>query len=642
MQPFVLSALLSFAIYQLMAYIEILPFRGWLRVGSININFDPRAARWVKRSLLALITLAIVFGMLFVHERLSPLDAISRNRTNIVLGFLFGPLFAIWLNTVINHPPGQPLSRGLVLGGVGLIAFCLIGSAGDQTGKLFEKIGRKISGVKGFGLEVSLSESQRKNDPSQGALPLAGSSSQSKSTGLGYASQLDIIIERDKEYVKDLFGKTDENSLAGLDRARELAAFAITPPMKCLAGWLEANSDDTYVNERLSPFVSAFRRMPTLDDEPRRKEVSAAFVQNLVSMASDVEAFGATKEVQKACAPLLRIFCPSFIEADSNGVFDVSDRPNLLTCLKSLPKQGAQNDPVLTNADSLSEKLQRSMEGGALATRPYFAIAHASFMMQLKQYEAAATILYEWLNQHQPRKGSEGIDNWFALRARSILAAYSEEWVLKQGYSAPTVLRNEHLTNLGVVRRGFQDALGKFQLLKVRVQPDWEAADFKKPDACAMKDDDKKFEHRGRLLGSYVSIELTRIQNQLHHPDYKLKFVESTNADIARLANLDLSCLPESPEPALVYAQILESYALNMVQYVKARQDAESSESKSRRLNLASRAVILGLEITHEQAQKDLNRTNANFLERVAPSEWVSTRESLQQTNSELKKAMDD
>ena len=103
MQPFVLSALLSFAIYQLMAYIEILPFRGWLRVGSININFDPRAARWVKRSLLALITLAIVFGMLFVHERLSPLDAISRNRTNIVLGFLFGPLFAIWLNTVINH-----------------------------------------------------------------------------------------------------------------------------------------------------------------------------------------------------------------------------------------------------------------------------------------------------------------------------------------------------------------------------------------------------------------------------------------------------------------------------------------------------------------------------------------------------------
>jgi hypothetical protein len=262
-------------------------------------------------------------------------------------------------------------------------------------------------------------------------------------------------------------------------------------------------------------------------------------------------------------------------------------------------------------------------------------------MTQLGQYEAAAAILHGWLSRQKRRPGSEITDNWLALRARSMLAAYFEEWLLKQGSSAPTALRNEHLNNLGIVRKGLEDALGKSQLLKSRVRSNREIAEFKQPGACGAQDDAKLALWR-RLFSSYVSIDLTRIQNQLRHPDYKLKFVESTNADIVRLANLDLSCLSEYPPPTLVYAQILDSYALNMVQYVKARKDVESSDDKSKRLNLAGRAVAYGLEITHDQAQQDLNRTSANFLERVASSDWVSARESLQQTNVELRTAMED
>jgi hypothetical protein len=649
MQPFVLSALLSFAIYQFMAYVEIPPFRGWLRIGSVNVNFGPAAARWAKRVLIAAITLVIVFGVLFVHERLSPLDAISRNRTNIVLGFLFGPLFAIWLNSVFNHPPGQPLSRGLVVGGIGLILFCLIGSAGSQTGKLLEQIGKKISGVKGLGLEVSLSEPQRKKDPSQGALQLAGKSSSSfesnsGSAGLGYVSQLDDIIRRDREYLKDLFGQTDMRLMTHLGHAEELAKFALKPPMKCLAAWLEANADSIYVNERLNLFVDAFRQVSTLDSDERRTEVSRTFVRNLAAMASDVEAYGAPPAVKTACAPLLQIFCGSFITAGSDGILSVADRPGLTECLRNLPRRstgGPLREPAAQTAQLLSEKLNLFVADEALETRPYFAIAYASFMTQLGQYEAAAAILHGWLSRQKRRPGSEITDNWLALRARSMLAAYFEEWLLKQGSSAPTALRNEHLNNLGIVRKGLEDALGKSQLLKSRVRSNREIAEFKQPGACGAQDDAKLALWR-RLFSSYVSIDLTRIQNQLRHPDYKLKFVESTNADIVRLANLDLSCLSEYPPPTLVYAQILDSYALNMVQYVKARKDVESSDDKSKRLNLAGRAVAYGLEITHDQAQQDLNRTSANFLERVASSDWVSARESLQQTNVELRTAMED
>jgi hypothetical protein len=578
MQPFVLSALLSFAIYVFMAYIEIPPRRGWFRIGSININFDPTAARWAQRVLITLITLTVLLGILWVHEFLSPLDAISRDRTNIVLGFLFGPLFAIWLNSVFNHPPGKPLSRGLVLGGVGLIAFCLIGSAGNQTGKLIDQIGKRISGFKTAGLEVSFSEPQRKKDSSQGALQLAGKPNASLapvsgSAGLGYVSQLDVIIRRDREYLELVFGQTDAKLMAHLGHAEDLAKFALTPPMKCLAGWLEANADNTYVNERLNLFVNTFRQVSNLDDERRRTQVSRTFVRNLVAMAGEVEAFGAPRAVETVCIPLLHIFCDGFFKADQDKVLFIDNRPGLQECLRNLPKRsgGPLREPAAHNAQLLSEKLRLFVDDGALGSRPYFAIAHASFMTQLGQYEAAAAILDGWLNQQKPRAGAEIVDTWLALRARSMLAAYFEEWLLKQGASAPTALRNEHLNNLGIVRKGLEETLGKSQLLKSRVQSDKEIAEFKQPGACTTQGDDKKLELWRRLFSSYVSMDLTLIQNQLRHPDYKSKFVESTNADIIRLVNLDLSCLSAYPQPTLVYAQILDSYALNMVQYIKAK-----------------------------------------------------------------------
>jgi hypothetical protein len=654
MQPFVLSALLSFAIYQFLAYVEIPPRRGWFRMGGINVNFSPAAAIWAQRILIVVMLLTVLFVGLFVHERfvqerLPSMDEIFRDKINIVLGFLFGPLFAVWLNSVFNHPPGTPLSRGLIFGGAGLIVFCLIGLAGNQTGKLLEQIGKKISGVKGLGLEVSLSEPQRKKDPSQGALQLAGKSNSSfesnnGSAGLGYVSQLDDIIQRDRAYLTYLFGQTDPQLATHLGHAEELAKFAVKPPMRCLAAWLEANADNTYVNERLNLFVNVFRQVSALGSDQRRMEVSRTFVRNLAAIASDVEAYGAPPAVEKACLSLLKIFCDDPIQADRVGVLYVADRPRLQECLGSLPRRdgrGPLREPAAHISRLLSEKLRLFVADDALGTRPYFAIAHASFLTQLGQYEAAAAILDGWLNQQKPRGGSEITENWLALRARSMLAAYFEEWLLKQGSSAPTALRNEHLNNLGVVRKGLEDALGKSQLLKSRVRSDREIAEFKQPGACAAPDDTKLALWR-RLFSSYISIDLTRIQNQLRHPDYKVKFVESTNADINRLANLDLSCLSEYPPPTLVYAQILDSYALNMVQYVKARKEVESSDNKSKRLNLAGRAVAYGLEITHDQAQKDLNRTSANFLERVASSDWVSARESLQQTNAEIRAAIED
>jgi len=645
MKPFVLSALFSFAIYEFMAYLEIPPRRGWFRIGGINVNFSPTSAVWAHRALIALMLLTILIAALFVHERLFPMDAISRDKTNIVLGFLFGPLFAIWLNSVFNHPPGTPLSRGLVLGGLGLILFCLIGSAGNQTGKLIQQLTRKISGFKGFGVEVSLSDPSRKRDSSQGALPLAGSKNSSNfesnngSAGLGYVSQLGEIVDRDRRYLRDLFGQSNWELMVHLNRAEDLSNFALGPPMQCFTGWLGATADATYVNDRLGLFLTTFRQVSTISDDERRRYVSRTFVHNLAIVASDIESFGVPQAVERACLPLLKIFCSDAVDRDNTIHED--KRQSLMACLtRSRQEDGPPSKAKEDAVKALSDKLSLFVADNALETRPYFAIAYASLLVQLGQYAAAVAVLDSWLDKQRKRLDgkSDIVEGWFEIRVRSILAAYFEEWLLKQGTSAPRAYRNEHLENMGILRTNLQNVLFNVSFPLTRKDDP-----FKPPGPCTSTAN-HLLGLSQRLFASYVTTALTHIQNRLHHPDYKSDYLVQTDVDIEVLLSVDLSCLPKDPQPPLlIYAQILDAYALNMVQYVRATKDVISSDEKEDRLKIAARALAYGLEITNKPAEDELRRQRqVPFLERVAPSIWVSAQESLKQTKIEWSAASSD
>jgi hypothetical protein len=215
---------------------------------------------------------------------------------------------------------------------------------------------------------------------------------------------------------------------------------------------------------------------------------------------------------------------------------------------------------------------------------------------------------------------------------------------LKQGNSVATALREEHLKNLDTLRMALGAQLAKRNfVVKRNSQADAEKAIlFEVPGACTMDMADPYLYLRRRLFSSYVSMEMTHIQNRLRHPAYRRKYVETANTDIARLANLDLSCLSSYPPSDLIYAQILDTYALNTVQYVAAKKDSISSDEKKKRFDTAEQAIRFGLEITDKQTQLDLNRRGVPFLKRIAPSDWVSTHESLEQTRNKLQSAMED
>ncbi|MBR1171760.1 hypothetical protein [Bradyrhizobium liaoningense] len=637
MQPFILSAALSFLIYEILVYVDVPPRRSWFRVGNVNVTFDERSQKWARRLLKVLFTLAIVFGILFLHEVIAPFDQITRDKTNIVLGFLFGPLFAIWLNAVFNHPPEKPLTRGLALGGIGLILFCLIGSAGNQTSRLIEQLTRKISGFKGFGVELSLSEPARKRDPSQGALPLSGSTggsnfeSNSGSAGISYASQLVEIVRRDRSYLTDLFGETSPQLLTQLDRAESLANLAVAPPMQCLSGWLEATADAVYVNSMLAPFVTAFRQVTTIETEEQRKRLSRMFIGHFARIASNIESFGPSPDVEAACLPLLKLICPDSVDKDNS--MHVDNRADLMVCLGRAsrehgPEGKAEEDAIA----ALSVKLSDFASDNALETRPYFAIAHASLLAQLGQYAAAAAVFDDWLTKQQKRAGSapNKVERWFEIRMRSMFAAYFEEWLLKLSNSTPTAYRNEHLRNMDLLRGSLRDILSASSTLLKET-----GGGLKQPGPCTSSD--KNLLLLRRLLGTYVTTELTHIQNRLHHWEYPKYYLETTDTDIERLARLDLSCLPSAPQaPSLVYAQILDAYALNAVQYVKTKKDTLDSQEKSARIKRATSALAYALEVTAKPAQDDLSTRTGPFLRRVSPSDWVSASESLKQTRTQL------
>lgn len=624
MQPFILSAGLSFLVYQILVYVDVPPRRSWFRIGNVNVTFDERSQKWARRLLKVLFTLAIVFGILFLHEVVAPFDQITRDKTNIVLGFLFGPLFAIWLNAVFNHPPEKPLTRGLALGGIGLILFCLIGSAGNQTTRLIEQLTRKISGFKGFGVELSLSEPASKRDPSQGALPLSGSTgsnfeSNSGSAGISYASQLVEIVRRDRSYLTDLFGETSPQLLTQLDRAESLANLAVAPPMQCLSGWLEATADAVYVNSMLEPFVTAFRQVTTIETEEQRKRLSRMFIRHFARVASNIESFGPSPDVKKACLPLLQLICPTSLD----------NHADLIACLVHANREDGLGGKAEEDAiAALSVKLSDFASDNALKTRPYFAIAHASLLAQLGQYAAAAAVFDDWLTKQQKRTGPapNKVEQWFEIRTRSMFAAYFEEWLLKLGNSTPTAYRNEHLRNMDVLRGSLRDILSASSTLLKET-----SGGLKQPGPCTSSD--KNLLLLRRLLGTYVTTELTHIQNRLHHWEYPKYYLETTDTDIERLARLDLSCLPSAPQaPSLVYAQILDAYALNAVQYVKTKKDRLDSQEKSARIKRATSALAYALEITAKPAQDDLSTRTGPFLKRVSPSDWVSASESLKQT----------
>jgi hypothetical protein len=660
MAAFIFSGALAFILYQALAFAHVPATREWFRISSITIAFDEASARWAKLVLRAAMVFVLLGCVLFVHEQAGPVDAISRNRISILIGFFFGPLFAIWVNVIFAHPPGRDLTRGQIIGGIGLVLLFIVGTLGNETSGLIRQYARRVQSLKLAGAEFSFADRNRTDNDSKlaGALQLSGNGEIIGSAALGYLSQMDQIIDRDLTYLKlldpTLFasGAPANPQMPSLDEAVRFVGKTFKQPFKCLAGWYQWTADDPTVRRHAIAYATIFRQLGSFDDRTR---VGNLLVRQALAIASDIADLQVPVEVDADCTDLFRLFCelPSGNDGRPKTKSSILGTPVVRSCLAAhkqnmeSPELFGEHSPLGLTADEFDRGVRAFVGGqGGGESQPYVAIAYAGLMVELGAYEAAGATLHSWLREERPKSSFPVVRAWFDVRARSMMAAYFDEWILKKGGEIPVSLRNIHMANLDVLRNSLKQYVARMPLFAGLFDDARKSREpvFRRPGTCLTTGGD--IESWKKLFQSYVSMELTYVQTALRHPDYAANYAESISADIAMLARLDLSCYPKeasypATEASITYAEILQAYARNAVSYTAARKDNETDDAAVKRLAEAERVARLGIEIAHDvrKVSADGLMPRQSFLDILTPDRSENAEEALKLVLNDIKSA---
>ncbi len=77
----------------------------FLEFSEETLGLQGPAAQALRRMVQFLIVLVILLGVLTIHEVSSPFSTLARYEVNVIIGFIFSPLFAIWINSVVFTAP---------------------------------------------------------------------------------------------------------------------------------------------------------------------------------------------------------------------------------------------------------------------------------------------------------------------------------------------------------------------------------------------------------------------------------------------------------------------------------------------------------------------------------------------------------
>jgi len=682
MTAFILSSAIAFALYELLAFARWPPAETRFHFYRATLVLTRAAARTARKVIRTFLVLSLLLFVLTIHNIATPFDALTRYEVNIVFGFVFGPLFAIWVNSIVIHSADTDLSRNQILAAIALVILFFLGATGDETSKLLGRYARNLSSVKLAGAELSFAPRERNDRDRLSATPISGTSGTyvtGGSQGLQYLAALDGIIDRDRDYLTKAFIPGMPASLVeDLDNSRKFTADSIAPPLRCLVAWFQQTGDSRPVDRHLMTYADAFRQLEALNSqigasagpldanaEERVRDIVTDFVHSGLTMALDIALSTTQGDVLKACEPWFKAYCPPDDTSAASGGGPAKDVP-LRTCLRdglaqfALPSAQPKTGKVGARISSLATGLGRfikppsTVDTRGLEMLPYFAIARASLMAQLGQYEAAATILDDWLRLRRDQlartekqgefKSTPGLavkDSWFALRVRSMLVAYVEEWLDDEDTRPATIVETEHLKNLQATRDGFKSLLLKadfFLQIDKACRSKCEPV-FKRPEQCNSEEPSERLVLWRKLYSSYITMEYTYVHRAIRHPDYRAKFAETVNDEARRLASFDLSCGTDQPKPEAVYGQALLGFAENAVAYSLTRAGIDNAETQTKRLNEAERAVKFGLEIVEQPATEDQERGDKRYLDRIAPSFVVLVQENLRKQLREIAEA---
>ena len=207
MLPFLISSAIGFTVYQLAARALVSRDGSSLDFGDSSLQLSPNAATWLRRTIAVLL---IGFGLWLIFWLHRPFGLRGENLGGpVLLGLVYGPFLAIWINSLVATPPDEGPSTGQYIAGAGLALFFLVGSVGNSAEQLIKEYARKINKISIGGAELSFAQKNSDKGSLGGSLSLSGVTptyaSSTGAIGLDYLDGLANMIKRDIEYL-EVFG----------------------------------------------------------------------------------------------------------------------------------------------------------------------------------------------------------------------------------------------------------------------------------------------------------------------------------------------------------------------------------------------------------------------------------------------------
>jgi hypothetical protein len=619
MDAFFLSALVSFGLTLLLMASTATEAGAniTLRVGrSLELTAARRLLVLIA-SAVAIFVIALLFLLVVarIHPQTSAIyrwgDFLSGPIfSSVVLGLLFGILFAFWLRELLRLPNDQAVQRKHVVQAIVLAILLALGAFSDV---LRSYVGR-VAQISFGGAQVSFApaaNSEGRDRPRAGAQQANSGEPAASAAALQLVSGLSGRINSDARYIANLFPLAN----AASNILPESPAFFRTSGniASCISGMREVSADESFGRPYLQELLAVVRQ---IEISQRRLDPAVA-TERLARLSEELvgdidRSFlhlgpqnPARGKIEKSCGAIIVSAC----SPEQAGKAAASE-PVDIAALAS----GCQN-AAASRRDEIAKELNVLLNDDGLLDRPHLSLLEAGLLWSLGQYEAASVELDEWLGKFDPNESpaaSQRTHPWYKVRARIYLGIIVEEW-LRASSSSPAGLLEYHIENLRQTA-----ALMKY-LLSAKIETladlreDLELEDFAKGLPAAGVECKGLNEDAIQLLLAWLNL----------YPPYMARATqsrsfESYSADVMTARRLilkkDVFCIanthPEfQADVDQFYADFLQAYA--EVEMANAARIAllPDQDAVRRSLDRAYHAAALGLQVIGAQA--DLDRAGA-------------------------------
>lgn len=634
MSLFFLSVILGLLCHRIAAAIIPMP-AGARRCGfgsAITIELSNRAYQIFMSVLMTvgiLVVVCIVTLVVTEGAEIAPGFAfriadvlISRQMGTAVFGFMVGILLSNLLTRVCKQSDYQ-FKSGDWLEIALIFVLLLLGVGGEEV---LRSTAQRISKVSvGTTTEISFSGVTPRQTRSSAEQPggafrntdgrSGGSTGLQKLYDIGSDDRPNL--KRDVAFIR-ILARYDKQLDTTEVPSWPLAEKILSPIGACLSGISQSNSDDTFLDEVLSPMSQTMQDLATQIDRPAgeiRTELSGLIFK-------------------------MRIYAKARLR-------DVKQNDSRMSCNKIANMSDSDRDAALS--DAAIQQFRESAD-----KLPYAIMASASVMAALEYYQAAAIAMDEWIVRMVKSEPKTVAEKWYLLRARLTQIGFVDEWIRQRGTATSSWLRLYHIDNLKAIVDGIQafegmtllaqrnsDFVWNVGLLGASYSGDEGICNFpplpRIDDRNPGGDPDAEQQDLLRTIyDTYLSAQKDYVDHALKHPVERVRSATIIRNNIDLLMKRNLRCIKTAK--TLARAEHIERYVRSEMNMIDNNSTTNTTDQVRDRMRTAEHLLGLGFQLI-DKAVIDATekRRRGTIQERIATDRTLETYETMLATRGQLR-----